>query len=85
MDRTLRPLPEDKEVSATFAPKTESAVFAYLRASGWVQQPRQKGRKPEWRHKAMHWPWTTLTAAQLQRETDEGMMDPAHRMLRGEP
>jgi len=84
MDRPIRSLPKNQEVNATYAPKTDGAMISYLRAHGWVQQPPDKRGRVEWRHRNLTWPWSATAAHQLQRETNEGMMDPAHRLLRGE-
>jgi hypothetical protein len=37
-----------------------------------------------WRHPRLFYPWPALHAVRLQKETDEGGQDVAHRMLRGE-
>lgn len=72
-------------MASTFAPKTESAVYSYLRASGWeVVGMNKRTNRIEWRHRALTWHWPTHTAAHLQREADAGGKEMIHRMLRGE-
>lgn len=46
---------------------------------GWVPAKR----KGHWTHARLIGTWTVYDALRLQDETDGGMMDRAHRLLRG--
>lgn len=72
-------------MASTFAPKTESATYSYLRSCGWeIAGMNKRTGRIEWRHRSLTWLWPTNTAAQLQREADAGGQECVHRMLRGE-
>jgi len=56
-------------------------VAAWLSEAGWWQSD------DGWRHGNLNggkWSWPLTMAADLQRESDDGKQDPAHRILRGE-
>lgn len=66
--------PDDDDDSLIDSPE----IAMRLVSAGWW--PVRDG----WRHQRLTWPWPIRLAERLQRETDEGLMDPTHRILRGE-
>jgi hypothetical protein len=67
--------------SATCEKLRAERLGLVLVSAGWIL------RKDGWMHPHLNgglWPWPAQHAARLQRETDEGMQDEVHRMLRGE-
>lgn len=50
----------------------------YLRLHGWWVSDCG------WRHRTLRYPWPLIDAKRVTEEAEAGMMDAAHRSLRGE-